>query len=294
MRKETAIALVPLAVSLLLGTSLMGQGLHLKGQLWGSVTAGNDPAPGHSDVEEVVGYIPILSLARQPGPLSVIDLEYAYYLNAVLDGPFGNGEAGVDRYSRLYRLWGRIATERFELRLGLQKIAFGPGRVLRPLMWFDTLDLRDPTGQTEGVGALRLKWYPWPKLALWGWVIRPDYQNYASPGGRVGYTLGPAEFGLTYHRHKASELDFIGRQLLPFDNEEERFAMDARLDWEIGFWTEAVLARGREPALDDKTDELAQLMIGGDYTFPWGNGVYVMVEHLWSRLDYYEPPPPWY
>lgn len=296
MKKETAIVLAPLAAGILVLTPLWGQGLHLKGQLWGSVTWGNDPAPGHSDIEETIGYIPTLSLARQRGPLSVLDLEVAYRLGAVLDGALESGEADIDRYSKLYRLWGRYATPEFELRLGLQKIAFGPGMVLRPLMWFDTLDPRDPTGQTEGVGALRLKWYPWPNLALWGWAIRPDHPDEASAGGRAEYTFGPGEVALTYHHRKATYLDYTGVSLfLPYlyeDRDEERFAFDMRLDWKVGLWTEMILARVTEPALDDKTDELARLMIGGDYTFPWGDGVYVMVEHLWSRLDYYELPPP--
>jgi hypothetical protein len=38
------------------GTWLFGQGLTFKGQFWTSVTAGDDPAPGHSDVELIVGY----------------------------------------------------------------------------------------------------------------------------------------------------------------------------------------------------------------------------------------------
>ncbi|MDV7396736.1 hypothetical protein RZS08_35390, partial [Arthrospira platensis SPKY1] len=43
-----------------------------------------------------------------------------------------------------YRLWGRFTTNRMELRLGLQKINFGSANMLRPLMWFDQLDPRDP------------------------------------------------------------------------------------------------------------------------------------------------------
>jgi len=294
MKKKTAIVLAPLVVGLLLGSSLWGQGLRLKGQLWTSITLGNDPAPGRSGVEETIGYIPTLSLARQFGPLTLADMELAYNLGAVLNGALEHGETDIDRYSKLYRLWGRFATEKFELRLGLQKIAFGPGMMLRPLMWFDTLDLKDPTGQTEGVGALRLKWYPWPNLALWGWVVRPDYKNYASPGGRIEYTFGPSEVALTYHYQQGTSLDFAGKSLLPPYNEaENRFALDARLDWKVGLWSEMLVAQATEKSGDGKKNYLSQVMVGGDYTFPWGNGVYIMVEHLWSRLNYYELPPPW-
>ncbi len=293
MMKPKALVLASLAVGLLLTASLQGQGLQLRGQLWGGLTVGNDPAPGREYFEETVGYIPTLSLGRQFGPLSGVDLEFAYYINAMVDGL---GEDTIESYDKLYRLWGRYATPSFELRLGLQKIAFGPGMVLRPLMWFDTLDPRDPTGQTEGVGALRLKWYPWPNLALWGWAIRPDHPDEASAGGRAEYTFGPGEVALTYHHRKATDLDYAGVSLfLPYvyeDRNEKRFAFDLRLDWTIGLWAETVLARDAEPAFDGDVDELARIMVGGDYTFPWGNGVYIMVEHLWSRLNYYELPPP--
>jgi hypothetical protein len=274
------------------GTWLFGQGLTFKGQFWTSVTAGDDPAPGHSDVELIVGYIPSVSLAHQLGPMSVLDLEVAYNSGALYDGPFGGGEADPDNYSRLYRFWGRFATEKLELRLGLQKIAFGPGRVLRPLMWFDTFDLKDPTGQTDGVGALRLRWFPRHNVALWGWIIRPDYRKYASPGSRIEVGLGSIETGLTYHRRMSSNLDYTGRQLLVYDDEEERFALDARWDGFMGLWTEAVLTRGIEPAFDDDVNISAQVMVGGDYTLPWGNGVYITVEHLWSRIDDLAPSPP--
>jgi hypothetical protein len=264
------------------GAWLFGQELTFKGQFWTSVTAGDDPALGRSKVEQTVGYIPSLSLARQLGPLSVLDLEAAYHLGALMDGPLGQGDEGIDKSANLYRLWGRFATESLELRVGLQKIAFGPGRVLRPLMWFDTFDLKDPTGQTDGVGALRLRWFPRHNLTFWGWVIRPDYREFASPGGRIEVGLGSVETGLTYHHRISSDLNFTGRQLLAFDDEEERFALDARWDGFVGLWTEVVLTRGIEPTFDDEINTSAQVMVGGDYTLPWGNGVFVTVEHIWS------------
>jgi hypothetical protein len=117
--------------------------------------------------------------------------------------------------------------------------------------------------------------------------------------------LGSIETGLTYHRHKASALDFAGQMLLPYQRdaaffyesenvskEEERFALDARWDGFVGVWNEAVLARSTQPALDDEINAVTRVMVGGDYTLPWGDGIYVMVEHLWSRLDYLQINPP--
>ena len=240
MKKKTSLVLAALAGGSLLLTPLQGQGLHLKGQLWGSFTYGDDPAPEHTRREATLGYIPTFSLARQLGPLSVVDLEAAYYWGRVTDGPFETSGTGSVDTEKWYRLWGRIATEKLELRLGLQKIAFGPARVLRPLMWFD-----------------------------------------------------PGEVALTYHYQQRTSLDFGGKSLLLFDEAENRLALDTRLDWIIGLWSEVVLAQATEEFMDGVKNDLLQVMVGGDYTFPWGDGVYVTVEHLWSRMDYYELPPPW-
>ena len=45
-----------------------------------------------------------------------------------------------------YRLWSRYSTTQFEMRLGLQKINFGPAFLFRPLMWFSSNDPQDPLG----------------------------------------------------------------------------------------------------------------------------------------------------
>ena len=48
----------------------------------------------------------------------------------------------LDGTSRLkpYRIWARYKTARFEARVGLQRINFGSATLLRPLMWFDSVD----------------------------------------------------------------------------------------------------------------------------------------------------------
>jgi hypothetical protein len=58
-----------------------------------------------------------------------------------------------------YRLWMRYSSDQFEIRLGLQKINFGSASMLRPLMWFDSVDPRDPLQLTDGVWALLVRYY---------------------------------------------------------------------------------------------------------------------------------------
>jgi len=46
--------------------------------------------------------------------------------------------------TEVHRLWFRIAADRWEVRFGRQKISFGSASLVRPLMWFDRTDARDP------------------------------------------------------------------------------------------------------------------------------------------------------
>ena len=54
---------------------------------------------------------------------------------------------------------------------GLQKINFGSAVLLRPLMWFDSLDPRDPLQLTDGVYAVLLRYYFPNNANLWAWAL---------------------------------------------------------------------------------------------------------------------------
>ncbi len=279
MVHPSQIGKIFLGMLICLFAPVWGQSVDLKGQQWSIVTLGDDPAPGTAGHEEFIGYIPTLSLVHELNRSSTVDLEWAYRGGLLINGAV---DTGVQKFGRQHRLWVRYATERLDLRLGLQKIAFGPGQLLRPLAWFDTFDLRDPTSQTDGVTAIRIQYFPVPRLAVWGWGIRPDVPDSMSVGGRVEYTFGAGEVALTYHRHQPTRLDDTGLSLLFLGNQEERYALDLRWDGPIGLWTELVSARAAAATVS-LSDRMELAMAGGDYTFPVGNGLYVMAEYLWSR-----------
>ena len=136
----------------------------LKGQFWGSVLHGDDPPVGRSSFETTLGYIPTLSLSRNLHNDRFVDLEWGYRTGKVYAGDYT-----INNIEEPYRLWLRYSSEQIEARLGLQKIAFGPAMVLRSLAWFDTIDPKDPTGQTDAVEAFRLRLFPTSSLALWLW-----------------------------------------------------------------------------------------------------------------------------
>jgi len=273
------IRLLILIVLFICISSLPGLGINIEfsGQATGVSTLGNDPADKRSHFEEIFGYIPSLSLAQPIKPSHLIDLEASLNSTAVLDGFLGSGEGGADTDIELFRLWGRYTSTRLEFRGGLQKIAFGPGKILRPLAWFDNLNLKDPTGQTVGVGAIRGRYFAKDRWNINVWAIRPDNFDYAAPGGRIEKTFTFGDAALSYHHRPAYNKKEIpeksGNILLPANRTENRFAFDLRMDIGIGLWTEAVYVN--DPNLDR-----GLFMIGGDFTFDLGNGLYVMAENM--------------
>ncbi|MGD8538137.1 MAG: hypothetical protein PVI66_05410 [Candidatus Aminicenantes bacterium] len=190
-----------------------------------------------------------------------------------------------------YRLWARFSSSQFEVRLGLQKISFGSASLLRPLMWFDRLDPRDPLQLTEGVYALLFRYYFVSNTNIWvwglygnddpkGWETFPSDKKTPEFGGRVQVPLFSGELAFSYH-HRTADINrgpFEG--LFPVDNliQENRFGCDGKWDVTIGVWIEATLTHQESVLLPYPWQRA--LNAGLDYTFGIGNGLYALGEHL--------------
>jgi hypothetical protein len=98
-------------------------------------------------------YIPQLNYIINLPQKNLIDFEASanIYGNVGME-PFSQFE--TDGNLKPYRAWARYSGKQFELRMGLQKINFGSAMMLRPLMWFDQVDPRDPLQLTDGVWGL--------------------------------------------------------------------------------------------------------------------------------------------
>ena len=141
--------------------TLNAQNFFLKGQFWSNNRFIADPLETQSSFYSQLGYIPTISIFNNLSNERLIDLEWAHKINRGY-----SDQALLSAYDEPYRWWIRYSTDKLEARLGLQKIAFGPAQILRPTSWFDTIDPRDPTGQTKGVEAFRLKYFPNNLLSL--------------------------------------------------------------------------------------------------------------------------------
>jgi hypothetical protein len=263
-------------------------GIGFKNQLsgWGGV---NFSTP----VESQAGlrYIPQLSPWYESRKLGRLDAE----LSANLFGNLRFEETAYDTATydlKPYRLWLRYSTNRLEIRAGLQKISFGSASILRPLMWFDKMDFRDPLQLTDGVYGVLGRYFFSNNINIWlwslygnektkGWELVPTVEGQPEYGGRIQTPFPRGEIALSYHYRRADFSSLYA--LIPFQTEtafnENQFAFDGKWDLGVGLWFEGV-AR-----LNDEENQLlsrweTNYVIGMDYTFPLGRGLQFMTEYF--------------
>jgi hypothetical protein len=271
------------------------QALGFQGQLSGWFIL-NDQRPSTPVLS--VRYLPTLRV-EQPLPAGgSVDVELSVSAYAPTRVPAWRD---VDSTATLrpYRAWARYRTSRFEARVGLQQINFGAATLLRPLMWFDSVDPRDPLQLTPGVYAALLRYYFQNNVSVWawglygnervkGWETNPAREDTPELGARVQVPLPRGELAFTTHQRRAD----LSRGLVPFpgltDPEmvERRYALDGKWDAIVGVWFEGVWTR--QTHQDLRPPDQGALNVGADYTFGVGNGLHVLGEYF--VLEYAWPP----
>lgn len=193
-----------------------------------------------------------------------------------------------------YRAWVRYSSTHYELRAGLQKINFGSASLLRPLMWFDRLDPRDPLQLTDGVWGLLGRYYFFNNVNIWlwglygnettkGWEIIPTRKGIPEVGGRIQLPVSSGEAALVYHYRQADSRR--REEMMPAYSRipEHRIGFDARVDLEVGLWAEGAWVKKMKD-LGPYTHEQT-INVGTDYTFGIGNGLGMTLEHLMAAYD---------
>lgn len=195
-----------------------------------------------------------------------------------------------------YRAWARYSSRQMEIRLGLQKINFGSATLLRPLMWFDQVDPRDPLKITNGVWGLLGRYYFLNNANLWLWCLagnhkaRPwdigsTHKNTPELGARFQTPVPKGELGITYHFREADTRN-AGSAIPAFEEiPEHRIGLDGKWDLGAGLWFEGAWIQ-KEINLGILTNQEI-LNIGTDYTFNIGNGLNVIFEQLLVASDEY-------
>ena len=269
-------------ISILLTVNLAAQSPEWQGQLSSCLTI--NP---HPEFEGQIGvrYIPTISLQKQ------ID---TYLIDGEIAGNFygianhnSTKDDDIDGKIKPYRLWIRFSSNQFELRAGLQKINFGSATLLRPLMWFDRIDPRDPLQLTDGVYGILSRYYFLNNANIWlwgllgndetkGWEIYPSTKNTPEFGGRLQIPLWTGELALSAH-HRKAVIEDNGRNSVP----ENRLALDGKWDVGVGIWSEAAISHKDHKEQSFRYTRM--INFGTDYTFDLGNGLHVLMEYL--RVD---------
>lgn len=168
--------------------------------------------------------------------------------------------------------------------------------LLRPLMWFDSIDPRDPLQLTDGVYAILGRYFFLDNTNIWiwalygndqtrGWEIFTSDKNRPEFGGRIQVPFFTGEVAMTYHYREidTSKIPFgqfiAGSSRIP----ENRIGFDGKWDIEIGVWLEGVIMH-RELNMNELTYQ-KQTNIGADYTFDLGNGLHTIIEHFNLHLS---------
>ena len=234
-------------------------------------------------------YIPTLSLSDSLKKSRLIDAELS--VNTYGDLLFsGNKYDSSSADISLYRFWLRYSGPRFEIRLGLQKINFGSATILRPLMWFDRMDFRDPLQLTDGVYGLLGRYYFNNNINIWlwtlygnknvkGWEVAPSVPTIPEYGGRTQAPVPKGELAFSYHHRIADYSEFYINNPMVTDTRfaENLLAIDGKWDIGPGIWFEYVMK------INDKGNQLTgryetYYSLGFDYTFKIGNGLNFITE----------------
>jgi len=240
-------------------------------------------------------YIPQINIEYNFPENQLIDFEAS--VNTYLNGGFRLVDtANYSGKIKPYRLWFRYSTAQFEIRTGLQKINFGSATLLRPLMWFDQMDPRDPLQLTDGVYGLLARYYFLNNANIWlwflygnenikGWEYIPGNKGRPEFGGRVQYPISMGEIAISYHNREVefNQLDTINPLHFLDNSGENKLGLDGKWDIGIGLWFESVLKYQDIPL--DFMPWQQQMNIGLDYTFALGNGLNLINEFLYASVS---------
>lgn len=263
------------------------QSIGLQGQLSGWVTVNPEKK---AEAQIGLRYIPELSLERRLSDKFSLDAEISF--NSYGTGFFQQEkDFETDGKVKPYRMWLRFSSSQFELRVGLQKINFGSATFLRPLMWFDRIDPRDPLQMTDGVYAILGRYYFLNNANVWlwglygndetkGWEVFPSDKKKVEYGGRVQVPVFTGEAAVTFHHREAdlTAVPFSGFLSSKPTIPEWRLGLDGKWDVGVGLWCETVLIHQE---LNISMLNYQRLVnVGMDYTFDVGNGLNAQVEYL--------------
>lgn len=189
--------------------------------------------------------------------------------------------------------------------------------LLRPLMWFDRVDPRDPLEITEGVYALLGRYYFKNNANVWLWGLYGNHdtkgwESFSTAkrepefGGRFQFSLPGGEAAMSFHSRRVDFSSFYPEGIIRYNElfRQNKYGLDGKWDLEVGLWVEYVFKQNdyQRPSTPSYLKAIAQsgpyqqayvsedyrpyhyehsLNMGLDYTFQAGNGLNTSMEHFY-------------
>ena len=273
-----------IAVLIMAGSHGFAQELNFEGMLAGWMTGSQSQK---FNAQTGLRYIPGLSGEYKVGDSYTLDAELSGYVSGTATF-WSDDSISLDERLKPYRMWARFSGDQFEIRAGLQKINFGSSNMLRPLMWFDQIDPRDPLQLTDGVYGLLGRYYFLNNANIWvwglvgnknlkGWESVPSDKKKIEYGSRMQHPVfDRGELAVSYHHRHAdfSQYQLTDTRTGEYAVNENRIGVDGKFDLGVGLWFEGTLSHQNL----DSNNIQQSLNLGLDYTFSLGNGLNMMSE----------------
>jgi len=281
----TALVLAPVC---LLQVSDAAETAELNGQL--SLNASFEQAQDEWANQLTLGYMPELSFSNELSDNLVFNFNASTNLHL---SRHPASQPMVNSSVDLYRLNTQLNMPQSDIRVGLQKLNFGPAYILRSLRWFDQIDPTDPLNLTNGVNGIRYRYFFPNNANVWLWGLYgnkepkgfeqvPTRINTPEVGARIQLPVLSGELGASIHMRETERLGFTGIDV-DTDLTEKRIALDGRWDIGPGVWFEVMLVD--QGAVSKSTfNWFSTASAGTDYTLGIGNGFHILAEHNISQI----------
>lgn len=178
-------------------------------------------------------------------------------------------EYELDRaYLDLYSAWGVVT-------VGKQRIAWGNSYFFNLVDLFNTVDLFDPKGELAGIDGLSVKWNLTETAQAEGVILPVAKASQSDYGLKFKYTLGLFDMTLSGLKKSALNTAVLERSAYVLEMKGE-FSNTSP-----GVWFQYAL---NSDEFATRTEDYQSYVLGCDYTFKIGNGLYVLGEYLRDGL----------
>lgn len=175
---------------------------------------------------------------------------------------------------KLDRAYFQLSREKTQLIVGMQRISLGKSFVWSPFDVFNRVNMLEPQEEKRGVNAVKFTYYP-SNLSRIMLIASPSE------------TLSESRLGfITDFNYKNT--DFQLGIIHDFDGFRKRYIAGFNLkgEIEVGYWIETAFISqenylpGILAQLEEDKKWYTNFILGIDYTFDIGNGLYVMTEYF--------------